>query len=98
MKHLTNYGQTPNYDYELIGDNIDDVLDAVNTLKFHYGEDNVKIENESGHISGDKISVYVTFSSNIKLRSRSEKPRSNIIRDMNYILEEEMKNVILYKI
>ena len=35
MKHLTNYGQTPNYDYELIGDNIDDVLDAVNTLKFH---------------------------------------------------------------
>jgi len=79
--------------YELIGNNIDDVLDAVSVLKFHYGKDYINIEDESGHKSGDNISVYVSFSPEIRLRSNI----SNIVREMNYILEEEMKKVKLYK-
>ena len=84
--------------YELIGDDINDVLDAASTLKFHYGKDNVNIEDESGQKSGDQISVYITFSPYIKLRSSGEEPKSNIVREMNYILEEEMKKAKLYKI
>jgi len=84
--------------YELIGDNIDEVLDAVNALKFHYGKDYVIVEDESGHESGNKVSVYITFSPDIKLRSGGKIPFSNIVREMNYILEEEMKKPRLYKI
>ena len=39
--------------YELIGNSIDEVLDAVNALKFHYGKDCVIVEDESGHDSGE---------------------------------------------
>jgi len=84
--------------YELIGDSIDEVLDAVNALKFHYGKDYVIVENESGHVSGDKIGVYITFDDSIKLRSGGNDPKSNIVREMNYILSEEMKNAKLYKV
>ena len=84
--------------YELIGDTIDEVLDAVNALKFQYGNDYVIVEDESGHKSGDKISVYITFSPNIQLRSHGEEPSSNIVREMNYTLEEEMMKPRLYKI
>jgi hypothetical protein len=80
--------------YELIGNNIDDVLDAVSVLKFHYCKDYINIEDESGYKSGDNISVYVSFSPEIRLRSNI----SNIVREMNYIIEEEMKKVKLYKI
>lgn len=94
--------------YELIGNSIDEVLDAVNALKFHYGKDCVLVErklfmvliveDESGHDSGNKIGVYITFDDSIKLRSGGVDPKSNIVREMNYILEEEMKNVKLYKV
>ena len=77
--------------YELIGNSIDAALDAVNALKFHYGKDYVIVENESGHVSGDKIGVYITFDDSIKLRSGGNDPKSNIVREMNYILSEEMK-------
>ena len=84
--------------YELIGNSIDEVLDAVNALKFHYGEDCVKVEDESGHESGNKVGVYIIFDDSIKLRSGDQDPKSNIVREMNYILEEEMKNAKLYKV
>ena len=84
--------------YELIGNSIDEVLDAVNALKFHYDKDCVIVEDESGHDSGNKIGGYITFDDSIKLRSGGVDPKSNIVREMNYILEEEMKNVKLYKV
>jgi hypothetical protein len=83
---------------ELISNELDEVLDAVNALKFHYGKDYVIVENESGHVSGDKIGVYITFDDSIKLRSGGNDPKSNIVREMNYILSEEMKNAKLYKV
>lgn len=92
IKLFENYLQSK---YELIGDSIDEVLDAVNALKFHYGKDYVIVENESGHVSGDKIGVYITFDDSIKLRSGGNDPKSNIVREMNYILSEEMKNAKL---
>jgi len=95
IKLFENYLQSK---YELIGDSIDEVLDAVNALKFHYGKDYVIVENESGHVSGDKIGVYITFDDSIKLRSGGNDPKSNIVREMNYILSEEMKNAKLYKV
>ena len=95
LKLFENYLQSK---YELIGDSIDEVLDAVNALKFHYGKDYVIVENESGHVSGDKIGVYITFDDSIKLRSGGNDPKSNIVREMNYILSEEMKNAKLYKV
>ena len=95
LKHIIeNYLQSK---YELIGNSIDEVLDAVNALKFHYGKDCVIVEDESGH-SVNKIGVYITFDDSIKLRSGGVDPKSNIVREMNYILEEEMKNVKLYKV
>lgn len=100
LKHLKRFNESEELQskYELIGDNLDDVLDAVNTLKFHYGKDSIKVENESGHDSNNKIGVYITFDDSIKLRSGGVDPKSNIVREMNYILEEEMKNVKLYKV
>jgi hypothetical protein len=97
MKHLKIF---ENFDskYELVGDHINDVLDAVNALKFHYGESHISVEDESGHESGDKISVYITFSPDIELRSGGEDPHSNIVREVNYILDDEMKKAKLYKI
>jgi hypothetical protein len=94
VKLFENYLQSK---YELIGNSIDEVLDAVNALKFHYGKDCVIVEDESGHDSGNKIGVYITFDDSIKLRSGGEDPKSNIVREMNYMLSEEMKNVKLYK-
>ena len=91
LKHI-KYLQSK---YELIGNSIDEVLDAVNALKFHYGKDCVIVEDESGYDSGN---VYITFDDSIKLRSAGVDPKSNIVREMNYILEEEMKNVKLYKV
>ena len=94
IKLFENYSQSK---YELIGNNIDEVLDAINTLKFHYGKDYVTVEDENGHESGGKIGVYITFSEDIKLRSGGD-PISNIVREVNYILEEEMKVAKLYKV
>lgn len=90
--------------FELIGDGLDNVLDAVNALKYNYGRDYVKVEDECGHApsilypAGNMIGVYITFDDSIKLRSSGKDPKSNIVREMNYILEEEMKNVKLYKV
>jgi hypothetical protein len=97
LKHIKLFENYLQSKYELIGNSIDEVLDAVNALKFHYGKDCV-IEDESGHDSGNKIGVYITFDDSIKLRSGGVDPKSNIVREMNYILEEEMKNVKLYKV
>jgi hypothetical protein len=94
MKHVKLFENFLQSRYELVGDNLDEVLDSVNCLKFHYGKNNVMVEDESGHDSGDKVSVYLTFSDNIQLRSEE----SNIVREMNYVLEEEMKKTKLYKI
>jgi hypothetical protein len=96
LKHIKLFENYLQSKYELIGDSIDEVLDAVNALKFHYGKDYVIVENESGHVSGDKIGVYITFDDSIKLRSGGNDPKSNIVREMNYILSEEMKNAKLY--
>jgi hypothetical protein len=83
-------------EYQLIGNSIDEVLDAVNALKFNYGKDSVIVDDDSGVISSTgKIGVYITFDDSIKLRSGGEDPKSNIVREMNYILSEEMKNVKL---
>lgn len=98
MKKIKSFENFLESKYELVGDNIDEVLDAVNVLKFYYGEDYVTVQDDSGHESGNKVSVYITFSPNIKLWSGGEIPSSNIIREMNYILEEEMKKPRLYKI
>jgi hypothetical protein len=98
LKHIKLFENYLHPKYELIGDSIDEVLDAVNTLKFHYGKDYVIVENESGHSSGNKIGVYIIFDDSIKLRSGGEDPKSNIVREMNYILSEEMKNVKLSKV
>lgn len=98
LKHIKLFENYLQSKYELIGDSIDEVLEAVNTLKFHYGEDCVKVEDESGHDSGDKIGVYLTFDDSIKLRSSGIDPKSNIVREMNYILEDEMINVKIYKV
>lgn len=101
MENLKNYKLFENLlksKFELIGDTIDEVMDAVNALKFQYGNDYVIVEDESGHKSGDKISVYITFSPDIKLRSHGEDPFSNIVREMNYTLEEEMMKPRLYKV
>jgi hypothetical protein len=95
VKLFENYLQSK---YELIGNSIGEVLDAVNALKFRYGKDCVIVEDESGHDSGNKIGVYITFDDSIKLRSGGEDPKSNIVREINYILSEEMKNVKLYKV
>ena len=94
LKHIKLFENYLQSKYELIGDSIDEVLDAVNALKFHYGKDYVIVENESGHVSG----VYITFDDSIKLRSGGNDPKSNIVREMNYILSEEMKNAKLYKV
>jgi len=101
MKHLKRFKIFENSlesKYELIGDSLDDVLDAVNALKFHYGEDYVIVEDESGLEFGEKVGVYIIFDDSIKLRSGGSDPKSNIVREMNYILEEEMKNAKLYKV
>ena len=58
----------------------------------------MKVEDESGHESGNKVGVYIIFDDSIKLRSGDQDPKSNIVREMNYILEEEMKNAKLYKV
>ena len=92
VKQTTN---TMKENYELIGNSIDEVLDAVNALKFNYGKNYVIVEDESGHDSANKIGVYITFDDSIKLRSEGEDPKSNIVREINYILSEEMKNVKL---
>ena len=99
LKYLKRFNESEELQskYELIGDNLDDVLDAVNTLKFHYGKDSIKVENESGHDSNNKIGVYIKIHWIIHLRSGGVDPKSNIVREMNYILEEEMKNVKLYQ-
>ena len=96
-KHIELFENCLQSKYELIGNSIDGVLDAVNALKFHYGKDCVIVEDESGHDSVNKIGVYITFDDSIKLRSGGVDPKSNIVREMNYILEEEMKNAKLYK-
>ena len=101
MKHLKKFKLFENYlesKYELIGDSLNDVLDAINALKFHYGEDSVIVEDESEHESGNKVGVYLSFDDSIELRSSGEDPKSNIVREMNYILEEEMINARLYKV
>ena len=98
LKHIKLFENYLQSKYELIGDSIDEVLDAVNVLKFHYGKDYVIVENENGHASGNKIGVYITFDDSIKLHSSGEDPKSNIVREMNYILSEKMKNVKLYKV
>jgi hypothetical protein len=98
LKHIRLFENYLQSKYELIGNSIDEVLDAVNALKFHYGKDCVIVEDESGHDSLNKIGVYITFDDSIKLRSGGVDPKSNIVREMNYILEEEMKNVKLYKV
>jgi len=100
LKYIKRFNESENLQskYELIGDNLDDVLDAISALKFHYGKDYVIVEDESGHDSNNKIGVYITFDDSIKLRSGGADPKSNIVREMNYILEEEMKNVKLYKV
>ena len=98
LKHIKLFENYLQSKYELIGNSIDEVLDAVNALKFHYGKDCVIVEDESGHDSVNKIGVYITFDDSIKLRSGGVDPKSNIVREMNYILEEEMKNVKLYYI
>ena len=105
LKHIKLFENYLQSKYELIGDSIDEVLDAVNALKFHYGKDYVIVENESGHEvrfssdeSGNKIGVYITFDDSIKLRSGGDDPKSNIVSEMNYILSEEMKNAKLYKV
>ena len=38
MKHLKLFENYLESKYELIGDSLDDILDAINALKFHYGE------------------------------------------------------------
>lgn len=100
LKHLKRFNESEELQskYELIGDNLDDVLDAINDLKFHYGKDYVIVEDESGHDSNNRIGVYITFDDSINLRSGGVDPKSNIVREINYILEEEMKNVKLYKV
>ena len=98
LKHIKLFENYLQSKYELIGNSIDEVLDAVNALKFHYGKDCVIVEDESGHDSGNKIGVYVTFDDSIKLRSGGKDPKSNIVGEINYILSEEMKNVKLYKV
>ena len=95
LKHIKLFENYLQSKYELIGNSIDEVLDAVNALKFHYGKDCVIVEDESGHDSGNKIGVYITFDDSIKLRSGGNDPKSNIVREMNYILSEEMKNAKL---
>jgi hypothetical protein len=77
----------------LVGKNLDQVLDAVKCLKFYYGKDNVLLgeKNESTN------SIYISFSDNIKLKSAGEDPKSNIVNEINYILEQEMKTVYLTK-
>ena len=98
LKHIKLFENYLQSKYELIGDSVDEVLDAVNVLKFNYGKNYVIVEDESGHASGNKIGVYITFDDSIKLRSEGEDPKSNIVREINYILSEEMKNVKLYKV
>ena len=98
LKHVKLFENYLESKYELIGDSIDDVLDAVNALKFHYGKNYLKVEDESGHDSGTKVGVYITFDDSIKLRSSGKEPKYNIVSEINYILEEEMKNVKLYKV
>ena len=88
--------------YELIGETINSVLDALNTLKFHYGRDNINVVNLANiclRIMENKInhSVYITFDDNIKLRSGGKDPKSNITREMNYVLEQEMKSAKLFE-
>ena len=98
LKHIKLFENYLQSKYELIGNSIDEVLDAVNALKFHYGKDCVIVEDESGHDSVNKIGGYITFDDSIKLRSGDQDPKSNIVREINYILEEEMKNAKLYKV
>ena len=98
LKHIELFESFLETKFELIGDNIDEVLGAVNVLKFHYGKDNLKVEDNSGHESGQKVGVYITFSEDIKLRTSGVNPKSNIVNEINYVLEEEMKKVKLYKV
>ena len=80
--------------FELIGNSLEDVLDAIKTLKFHYGKDFVKVV-ESKNDSENSRSVM--FDDLIKLRSGGKDPKSNIVKEMNYVLEGEMKTTKLYK-
>ncbi len=98
IKNFKQFESLSNDRFELIGDSIDEVLDSVNVLKFHYGKDMVLVEDETGHKSGDKFGVYITFSEEIPLSSGGVDPKSNIVREMNYILEQEQKKSKLYKI
>ena len=105
LKHLKRFNESEELQskYELIGDNLVDVLDAINALKFHYGKDYIKVEDESGHdakveIAGalkNVIGIYITFDDSIKLRSGGLDPKSNIVEEMNSVLKEEMKNAEL---
>jgi len=90
MKHIKEFNES---EFELLGPSLDKILDAVNILKITYGKDNIKIFDKSGHQSGDNFSVYIKFSSDIELYSDN----SNIIREINYILEQEESKVKIYK-
>lgn len=76
----------------LIGNSIDEVLDAINSLKYRYGKDKIDIIDNSGHQSGDKVGVYINFDDNIKFSS------PNIIREINYFLNQEEMDVKIYKV
>jgi hypothetical protein len=79
---------------KLVGKNLDQVLDAVKCLKFYYGIDNVLL----GESKNESInSIDISFSENIKLKSGGEDPKSNLVNEINYILEQEMKTVYLTK-
>ena len=80
--------------FELIGNSLEDVLNAIKTLKFHYGKDSVKVVESK---NDSKNSRSVMFDDLIKLRSGGKDPKSNIVNEMNYVLEGEMKTAKLYK-
>ena len=87
--------------YEVIGNSIDDVYDAILSLKSHYGRDNIIVnENDVIHVNSHRKSyindngfvdykltwgVFISFSDNIKLKS----PRYNILNEMNNLFSEK---------
>jgi hypothetical protein len=93
------YETLNDFPYELIGSDKKKVLDAVNTLRFYYGDKNINISADFIPSENDEWVVGMSFPDSITLRSSGDNPRSNIVREMNYALrEEEIGGVRLIKV